>query len=118
MKYSRSFILLTVGLALAFVLTACGSSTGAGPYGVSNNTSSGGQTTTTSGGCGRYCSHASTPTPGSTGSTVTIKTATMTVKGKSITALVNNQGMTLYYNTSDTGSSVVCRGGWGRRGPP
>src|SRR5260370_50546 len=104
MKNSRSFFLLTIGLALAFVLAACGSSTGSGPYGVSNNTSSGGQTPTSSG-CGRYCSDASTPTPGSTGSAVTIKTATMTVKGKSITALVNNQGMTLYYNTSDTASS-------------
>jgi predicted lipoprotein with Yx(FWY)xxD motif len=117
MKHSRSFILLTIGLALAFVLAACGSSTGAGPYGVSNTTSSGGQTPTTSGGCGRYCSHASTPTPATTGSTVTIKTATMSVKGKSITALVNNQGMTLYYNTSDTASSV-CSGGCASAWPP
>jgi|SRR5450759_2189593 predicted lipoprotein with Yx(FWY)xxD motif len=118
MKNSRSFFLLTIGMGLAFVLAACGSSTGAGPYGVSNNTSSGGQTPASSGGCGRYCSHASTPTPGSTGSAVTIKTATMTVQGKSITALVNNQGMTLYYNTSDTASSVVCSGGCASAWPP
>ncbi len=118
MKHSRSFLLLTMGMALAFVLVACGSSTGTGSYGVSNNTSSGGQTTTTSGGCGRYCSQASTPTPGSTGSAITIKTATMTVKGKSVTALVNNQGMTLYYNTSDTASSVVCSGGCASAWPP
>ena len=117
MKRTRSFILLTIGLALTFVLAACGSSTGAGPYGVSNNTSSGGQTPTTSGGCGRYCTHTSTPSPASTGSTVTIKTATMSVKGKSITALVNNQGMTLYYNTSDTASSV-CSGGCASAWPP
>jgi predicted lipoprotein with Yx(FWY)xxD motif len=114
MKHSRNLILFTVGLALAFVLAACGSSTGAGPYGVSNNTG----TPATSGGCGRYCSHPSTPTPGGTGSAVTIKTATMTVKGKSITALVNNQGMTLYYNTSDTASSVVCSGGCASAWPP
>ncbi len=102
MKHSRKLILFSVGLALAFVLAACGSSTGTGPYGVSNSTSSGGQTPTT---------------PGSTGSAVTIKTATMTVKGKSITALVNNQGMTLYYNTSDTASSV-CSGGCASAWPP
>jgi len=41
----------------------------------------------------------------------------MTVKGKSITALVNNQGMTLYYNTSDTASSV-CSGGCASAWPP
>ena len=117
MKHSRSLILFTIGLALAFVLAACGSSTGTGPYGVSNNTGSGGQTPATSSGCGRYCSHASTPTPGSTGSAVTIKTATMTVKGTSITALVNSQGMTLYYNTSDTASSV-CSGGCASAWPP
>lgn len=113
MKYSRSFRLLTIGLALAFVLAACGSSTGAGSYG----TNSAGQTPTTSGGCGRYCSHASTSTPASTGSAITIKTATMTVKGKSLTALVNNKGMTLYYNTSDTASSV-CSGGCASAWPP
>ena len=113
MKHSRSFILLSMSLALAFVLAACGSASGTGSYG----TSSGGQTTTTSSGCGRYCSQASTPTPGSTGSAITIKTANMTVKGKSITALVNSQGMTLYYNTSDTTSSV-CSGGCASAWPP
>ena len=41
----------------------------------------------------------------------------MTVKGKSITALVNSQGMTLYYNTSDTASSV-CSGGCASAWPP
>jgi predicted lipoprotein with Yx(FWY)xxD motif len=113
MKHSKSLILFTIGLALAFVLAACGSSNGTGSYGVSN----GGQTPASSSGCGRYCSHPSTPTPGSTGSTVAIKTAAMTVKGKSITALVNNQGMTLYYNTSDTTSSV-CSGGCASAWPP
>jgi len=113
MKHSKSLLLFTVGLALAFILAACGSSSG--PYGAS--TGSGGQTPASSSGCGRYCSHPSTPTPGSTGSTVSIKTATMTVKGKSITALVNTQGMTLYYNTSDTASSV-CSGGCASAWPP
>ncbi len=108
MKHSRNFIFLIMGLALAFVLAACGSSSGTGSYGVVNSTSNGGQTPTTP---------ASTPTPGSTGSAVTIKTATMNVKGKSITALVSNQGLTLYYNTSDTASSV-CSGGCASAWPP
>jgi predicted lipoprotein with Yx(FWY)xxD motif len=41
----------------------------------------------------------------------------MTVKGKSTTVLVNSQGMTLYYNTSDTTSSV-CSGGCASAWPP
>ena len=96
MKHSRSLLLSIVGLVLVCVLAACGSSSGSGPYGVSSNTGSGSPTSNSSGGCGRYCSHSSTPTPGSTVSAVMIKTATMTVKGKSVTALVNSQGMTLY----------------------
>jgi predicted lipoprotein with Yx(FWY)xxD motif len=102
MKHSRNFFLFTVGLVLAFVLAACGSSggsgSGSGPYGSSNNTTK-------------------TPTPTTTSSAVTIKTATMTVKGKSTTALVNSQGLTLYYNTSDTTSSV-CSGGCASAWPP
>lgn len=114
MKHSRNFLLFTVGLILAFVLAACGSSSGSGAYGSSTSTTTGNQT---SSGCGRYCGSASTPTPATTGAAVTLKTATMTVKGKSITALVTSSGMTLYYNTSDTTSSV-CSGGCASAWPP
>lgn len=114
MKHSRNFFLFTVGLILACILAACGSSGGSGPYGSSNNTSNGNQP---SSGCGRYCGSSSTSTPATTGSAVTIKTATMTVKGKSITALVSSKGLTLYYNTSDTTSSV-CSGGCASAWPP
>ncbi|GAC1567722.1 MAG: hypothetical protein NVS3B14_14640 [Ktedonobacteraceae bacterium] len=87
MKHSRIFLFFVVGMALALFVAACGSSsTGSGPYGGSN---SGGQTPT------------SAPT-----SATTIKTATMTVNGKSVTVLTNAQGLTLYYRTSDTPSSV------------
>ena len=110
MKHSRSLILFSVGLALVFVLAACGSST-------DSNKSSGGQTPTSSGACGRYCSQPSTATPSNSGTAITIKTATMTVKGKSINALINSQGMTLYYNTSDT-ASAVCSGGCASAWPP
>lgn len=113
MKHSRFLLLFSVGVALVFVLAACGSSSGA--YG-SSSSSSGGQTPTSSG-CGRYCGQSSTPTASTSGSALSIKTATMTVKGKSITALINSQGMTLYYNTSDTTSSV-CSGGCASAWPP
>ena len=110
MKHSRNFLLFSVGLILAFILAACGASSG----GSNTNTSNGNQT---SSGCGRYCGSSSTPTPANTGSAATIKTATMTVKGKSITALISSQGLTLYYNTSDTTSSV-CSGGCASAWPP
>ena len=114
MKHSRKFLLFSVGLILVFVLAACGSTSGSSANGSSNSASSGSQT---SSGCGRYCGSSSTPTPATTGSAVTIKTATMTVKGKSLTVLINNQGLTLYYNTSDTASSV-CSGGCASAWPP
>ncbi|HKV57746.1 MAG TPA: hypothetical protein VJO32_05670 [Ktedonobacteraceae bacterium] len=113
MKHSRFLLLFTVGVALAFVLAACGSSSGSG----SSGSSSGSGQTPTSSGCGRYCTQSSTPTASTSGSALSIKTATMTVKGKSITALINSQGMTLYYNTSDTTSSV-CSGGCASSWPP
>lgn len=112
MKHSRNLLFFTVGLALALVLAACSSSTGSGPYGVGSSSS--GQTPSSSSGCGRYCSHPSSPTASSA---LAIKTATMTVQGKSITALVNSQGLTLYYRTSDTPSSV-CSGGCASAWPP
>lgn len=102
MKHARSFFLFLSGLILVCVLAACGSSGGSGPYGASHNNSSGSQ---------------STPTSGNTGGALTIKTAIMTVQGKAVTVLVNSQGMTLYYNTSDTTSSV-CSGGCASAWPP
>ena len=108
MKHPRNFLFFAAGLILVVVLVACGPN---------STTTSGNQSSNSSGGCGRYCTGASTPTPASSGSAVTIKTATMTVKGKSLTVLVNSQGMTLYYRTSDTTSSV-CSGGCASAWPP
>lgn len=89
MKHSKNALFFAVGLALALFIVACGSSTpSSGPYGASS-------------------SSASTP---SSGSAMTIKTATLTVGGKAMTVLTNAQGMTLYYRTSDTPTSV-CSGG-------
>jgi len=100
MKHSRNALFLAVGLALALFIVACGSST-----------------TTGSGSGGGYgASGGSTSTP-SSASAMTLKTATLTVGGKSMTALTNAQGMTLYYRTSDTPTSV-CSGGCASVWPP
>jgi len=48
---------------------------------------------------------------------MTIKTTTLTVGGKALTVLTNAQGMTLYYRTSDTPTSV-CSGGCASAWPP
>jgi predicted lipoprotein with Yx(FWY)xxD motif len=56
---------------------------------------------------------ASTPTAtsASNGGAAIIKTATATVKGKSVTILTNAQGKTLYYFTPDTATTSACTGG-------
>src|SRR5712691_5276868 len=100
----RRTFLITLGLVIAMAFAACG------------NSSSG------SGGSGRYGSGGNnnqTPvaTSGGSGSSNMIKTATATVMGKSVTILINAQGMTLYYRTSDTSSSV-CSGNCASIWPP
>src|SRR5690348_2708926 len=133
----------SAGLLIVLLLSACGTNTGSGctsAYG--GGCSSGGSLTATApaisnanatataaavatnnsysggdyGGCGRYCSGNPTPTTGG-GSQVAIKTATISVDGKSETVLTNAQGLTLYYRTSDTPSSV-CSGGCASAWPP
>ncbi|HVB72700.1 MAG TPA: hypothetical protein VNE38_04015 [Ktedonobacteraceae bacterium] len=100
MKHLPLFSLFVVSLALALVIAACSSSTsGTGPYGVSTG---GGQTPTAT---------------AVSGSAATIKTATMSIKGQSATVLTNAQGMTLYYRTSDTLTSV-CSGSCASSWPP
>ena len=100
MKHSRNVLFFAVSLALALFIAACGSTTGGG---------------------GRYgAGSTSKATPASTtGSTsaLTLKTATLTVGGKSLTVLTNAQGMTLYYRTSDTPASV-CSGSCASAWPP
>src|SRR5437899_427437 len=73
--------------------------------------SCGGSTTTGS---------SSTPTtaPATTAPTALIKTATATVGGKSMTILTDAKGMTLYYFTPDTGSTVACTGSCAQNWPP
>jgi predicted lipoprotein with Yx(FWY)xxD motif len=99
MKHVRMMLFATLSLALTLLVAACGSSS--------------------SGSSGRYGS-GSSPTPASTTngtSAATIKTAALTVGGKSLTVFTNAQGMTLYYRTSDTPASV-CSGGCASAWPP
>ncbi|HZT98594.1 MAG TPA: hypothetical protein VFA10_02980 [Ktedonobacteraceae bacterium] len=117
-----------LGLFIIMIMAACGSNAGSGSSGSNGSASTNptattapaGSTPTTTGsstGCvGRYCS-SPTSTPATTGSALIIKTATATVSGKSVTILTNGQGMTLYYRTSDTSSSV-CSGGCASAWPP
>ena len=107
------------GLVLAIILVACGSTgTGSstGIYG-SNSGASPTATTASSGApCGTY-SVCSTPTASTSGSSASIKTATVTLNGTSTTILTNAQGLTLYYRTTDTASSV-CSGSCASAWPP
>ena len=96
MKHSRNALFFAVSFTLALFIVACGSST------------------TSSGRYGASSSSASTP---SSASAMTIKTTTLTVGGKAMTVLANTQGMTLYYRTSDTPTSV-CSGGCASAWPP
>ncbi len=101
MKRSRNMFFLAMSLALALLIAACGSATttgsGGGPYGG-----------------GSKATPASTT---SSASALTMKTATLTVGGKALTVLTNAQGLTLYYRTSDTPTSV-CSGGCASAWPP
>ncbi len=74
-------------LFMALLVVACGSSSSTG------SSSSG-----------------TTPTTAPTSSIPVLKTASVTVNGKSETILANAQGMTLYYFTADTATKAACTG--------
>src|SRR5579884_3881581 len=90
--------LITIGLLITMFIAACG-----------NNSSTG----------SRYGggSTGSTPTTSGNGSASAVKTASATINGKAETILTNAQGMTLYYRTSDTATSV-CSGACAQAWPP
>lgn len=108
-----------LGLVLAIILVACGStSTGSstGIYGGNSSASPTATTASSSSSCGKY-NVCTTPTANTSGSSVSIKTATATINGASVTILTNAQGLTLYYRTTDTASSV-CSGSCASIWPP
>ncbi|HLI91163.1 MAG TPA: hypothetical protein VKV37_20910 [Ktedonobacteraceae bacterium] len=56
--------------------------------------------------------------PTTTTSTVIVKTATVTIGGKSETILTDAKGMTLYYFTPDTSTTSACTGSCAQNWPP
>lgn len=108
---SRTWSVTLVATALMLLVAACGSTTSS--YGSSSSTTATTQNTpptSSSGGSG------TTPTTGSSSSM--LKTATVTVGGKSETVLNTAQGMTLYYRTSDAPPATVCSAGCASTWPP
>lgn len=91
----RTFLGMSM-LLIAFIAVACGSNT-------STSTGSG----SSSGG--------TTP---SSAATASIKTASATVNGQSVTILTNAQGMTLYYLKPDTATTSACTGSCTTNWPP
>jgi predicted lipoprotein with Yx(FWY)xxD motif len=101
----RAILRATAALAFVpLVLAACGSST--------SPSSSPSPSATTA--------PAATPaaTPTAVASAATILTGSATVSGASTTVLTDSKGMTLYYKTSDTATSVTCTGGCAAAWPP
>ena len=110
-------ILASRGTAVALGLTGLVALAGCGSSSTSSSSSSSGN------GAYTYPSvvastapSAAASSPASSG-TVVVTTATATVAGKSETILTNTAGMTLYYRTTDTASSV-CSGGCASIWPP
>ena len=91
MRSSRTGAGLILGGALAALLAACGGTTGSNPPG------------------GPAASPSSSPL---------IHTASITVGGKTETVLKNTNGLTLYYFTSDTATTIACTGGCAGNWPP
>ena len=108
-------IWVVLGLLLAIILVACGN-TSTSTSGGNTSPSPTATTASSSSSCGKY-NVCTTPTANTSGSSVSIKTATATINGTSMTILTNAQGLTLYYRTSDTASSV-CSGSCASVWPP
>ena len=121
MRVTTRFLPIGFLLILTLMLAACSSSTSTstGSYGsgsatpptATTNTGTTGTTPTSPG------KVYATPTTGTSGAT-TIKTASATVNGKSVTILTDAQGMTLYYFTPDTKTTSACTGGCASAWPP
>lgn len=71
-------------------------------------------------GCGSTSANASPPAKTSAASSVTasVRIGHATVKGKSIQVLTNSQGMTLYWETTDTATTSHCTGSCASLWPP
>jgi predicted lipoprotein with Yx(FWY)xxD motif len=98
-------------LLLALLLAACGNaSTTTNSASTSTTASAPTATPTTA------SAQTATPTTASSSGAV-VQTASATVGGKTVTILTDTKGLTLYYRTSDTATSV-CSGGCAQAWPP
>lgn len=107
----------TMFVILSFVLVACGSSSSTNGSSGSSSGATATPTSSSSGGGYGYPTTSPSPTATTGSAGALIHTATATIKGASETILTNAQGMTLYYRTSDTATSV-CSGGCASAWPP
>ncbi|HEX7734852.1 MAG TPA: hypothetical protein VF458_08310, partial [Ktedonobacteraceae bacterium] len=98
-RHSLSFVLL---LLVSLLAVACGNS-------ATGSSSAPTPTPTTA--------SAPTATPTSASSGAVVQTASATVDGKTATILTDMKGLTLYYRTSDTATSV-CSGSCAQNWPP
>ena len=121
MRFAKKLLPLGILPLILFLLAACGSTgTTTSSYG-----SSGTAATATTAPTATPTSLSDTgkdytkgkATPGAT-NTTTVKTASVTVKGKAETVLTTAQGMTLYYFTPDTATTTACTGGCASNWPP
>lgn len=113
---------VTLLVVVLLALAACGSTSGSNTSGYGSTGSGAATSTPTSSSSGGRYGYPTTPATASpttsTGSSgALIHTASATIKGVAETLLTNAQGMTLYYRTTDTASSV-CSGGCASAWPP
>jgi predicted lipoprotein with Yx(FWY)xxD motif len=102
---------LRVTLALTLVplaVAACG--------GASSSTSGAVSSTSSTSAFTSAASSASTPSP--TSSPALIQTGSATVAGSAKTVLVNSNGLTLYYRTTDSSTKITCTGSCAAAWPP
>jgi predicted lipoprotein with Yx(FWY)xxD motif len=114
MVLKRNFLAFFVSLLLvALLTTACGgASTASSPTPTPAPTTASAPTATPT----TASAPTATPTTASSSGAV-VQTASATIAGKSVMILTNSQGLTLYYRTSDTATSV-CTGGCAQAWPP
>src|ERR1700730_11501324 len=91
----KHMLQLAIMFFVALLVVACGSSNSTG-----------------------YSSSGTDSNTASTSSTPLLKTASVTVNGKSEAILTNAQGMTLYYFTNDTVTNSACTGTCAGTWPP
>jgi predicted lipoprotein with Yx(FWY)xxD motif len=107
----KRLVLVVPALCIILLLASCGSTASASPSSSSSTSTSSTSSTSAYG-------SASSPTQAATTSGFVVKTAPLTVGGKSMTVLTDAQGKTLYYFTPDTVAKTACTGSCAETWPP